>query len=55
MYGTPRVEMNYDARMLGGNSGLGGDLLPKVVGAPEQLRWTWLDRDPNHFVPEPEV
>ena len=58
VYGTPRVEMNYDARMLGGNSGLGGNLLPKTVAPPQILRWTWMDRDPNHFVPaeeEPEV
>jgi len=56
IYGTPSIEMNYDARMLGGNSGLGGNLLPKTVSPPEFLRWMILDTDPNHVVAvEPEV
>lgn len=56
IYGTPSIEMNYDARMLGGNSGIGGKLLPKTVSPPEILRWMILDTDPNHVVAaEPEV
>jgi len=58
IYGTPSIEMNYDVRMLGGNSGIGGNLLPKVVAPPQFLRWMMLDTDPNHLVEveeEPEV
>jgi len=47
VYGTPRIEMNYDCRMLGGNSGMAGSLLPKTAAAPEILRWERSDRDPN--------
>lgn len=55
VYGTPSLEMNYDARMLGGNSGLGGNLLPKTVSRPEFLRWMILDRDPNHVEAVPQI
>ena len=49
IYGTPTIEMNYDCRLLGGNSGMAGGLLPKVMRTPRILRWMRLDRDPNHY------
>jgi len=49
IYGTPSVAMNYDCRLLGGSSGLAGDLLPKTAGDTVVVRWASLDEDPNHF------
>ena len=56
-YGTPTIEMNYDCRLLGGNSGIAGDLLPQVVQSPTILRWSRLENDPNRHrgVEEEEV
>lgn len=47
IYGTPSIEMNHDSRLLGGNSGVAGTLLPQVMRAPSVVRWQRLDRDPN--------
>ncbi len=47
IYGTPTLEFNYDARLLGGNSGMAAGLLPSVLREPEVLRWQRLERDPN--------
>ncbi|MEW6074437.1 MAG: hypothetical protein AB1726_17815 [Planctomycetota bacterium] len=50
IYGTPTIEINYDCRLLGGNSGIAGSLLPQVVRPPVLLRWTVLDADPNRYL-----
>lgn len=50
VYGTPSIEMNYDCRLLGGNSGMAGELLPKVVQSPRIVLWRRLDADPNRYL-----
>jgi len=50
VYGTPRIDINYDNRLLGGSTGMAGDLLPKVMQSPTVVRWQELDRDPNRYV-----
>ncbi len=47
IYGTPSMDFNYDARLLGGNTGMAAALLPRTVRPPEILRWSHLDHDPN--------
>ena len=47
VYGTPSVDINYDARLLGGASGMAGGLLPRRLLPPEILVWRRLDEDPN--------
>ncbi|MCB9916754.1 MAG: hypothetical protein H6828_16660 [Planctomycetes bacterium] len=49
VYGTPKISMNHDARLLGGNSGMAGSLLPQMLREPAVLSWRRLDRDPNHY------
>ncbi len=49
IYGTPSIEINHDSRLLGGNSGLAGTLLPQVMQSPGIVRWQRLDRDPNFY------
>lgn len=49
VYGTPRIEINYDNRLLGGNTGMAGELLPQTVQRPTIVRWEHLDRDPNRY------
>jgi hypothetical protein len=50
VYGTPSVEMNHDARLLGGSSGLLNNLLPKTMKAPRIVRWQGLEGDPHRYV-----
>jgi len=50
VYGTPAINVNHDSRLLGGNSGLMSDLMPKTMQSPVILRWTVLDNDPNRYV-----
>ncbi|MEZ6014254.1 MAG: hypothetical protein R3F49_04015 [Planctomycetota bacterium] len=50
VYGTPSVAMNYDSRMLGGNSSLTADLLPRVAAAVEVVSWRVLTEDPHRIV-----
>lgn len=47
VYGTPTISFNHDSRLLGGNKGLAGPLLPQSVAPMEVLRWVELDRDPH--------
>jgi hypothetical protein len=47
VYGTPSISINYDCRMLGGNAGIAGDLLPKTVGEVEIVSWRQLVEDPH--------
>lgn len=49
VYGTPRIDVNYDCRLLGGNSGMAGELLPQTLETPTVLRWTSLERDPHLY------
>ena len=49
VYGTPTISINHDSRLLGGNSGVGGGLLPQILEDPTILRWTQLDADPNLY------
>ena len=53
VYGTPSIEVNYDNRLLGGNSGLAGSWLPKVLAKPVLSRWTQLSEDPNRYQVNP--
>lgn len=50
VYGTPSIAMNYDARMLGGNSGIMAGLLPRVRRPVEVLTWRMLLEDPHRSV-----
>jgi hypothetical protein len=50
VYGTPKFVTNYDCRLLGGVTGMAGDLLPQIVGTPRTLVWRRLDEDPNRQV-----
>lgn len=47
IYGTPTVEFNHDSRLLGNSSSPAANLLPRTVEAPQILRWSTLDHDPN--------
>ncbi len=50
IYGTPTIEINHDSRLLGGSTGMAGELLPQVMQSPSILRWQKLDRDPNWYL-----
>lgn len=50
VYGTPSIEFNHDSRLLGGDTSLLSDLMPKTMQAPSVLRWEELDSDPNRYV-----
>lgn len=50
IYGTPTIEINHDSRLLGGSTGMAGELLPQVIQSPSILRWQKLDRDPNWYL-----
>ena len=50
VYGTPKIQVNYDSRLLGGSTGFGADLLPRELSGAQILRWTPLDTDPNRYV-----
>lgn len=43
LYGTPNLRINYDCRLLGGSSSVGGRFLPTVLKAPRMLTWEQLD------------
>jgi len=51
VYGTPSVNFNHDARLLGGNSGIAGDLLPQVLQPMRVLQWRRLETDPFMALP----
>lgn len=53
IYGTPFMDVNQDARMLGHSSSKFANLLPRTVEPMEVLRWTPLDNDPNRYVVAP--
>jgi hypothetical protein len=53
IYGTPSVEINYDARLLGGSSSMAAGFLPLSIQPVEVVRWVTLDNDPNRYVVEP--
>ncbi|MDA1263956.1 MAG: hypothetical protein O2816_02620 [Planctomycetota bacterium] len=56
IYGTPEIIINYDCRLLGGGTGMLGNLLPTTMQATEVLRWRPLIEDPNrHAVPAADV
>ena len=46
VYGTSKLDFNYDARLLGGGMGLLGDFLPLVAQPMEVLQWLHHDEDP---------
>ncbi len=50
VYGTPKLEFNYDSRLIGGSNGIAGGMLPRALQAPEILRWERLDRDPHRYL-----
>jgi len=49
VYGTPSISINHDSRLLGGNSSMVNNLLPKTMQSPTILRWQSLDTDPNRY------
>lgn len=49
IYGTPFMDVNQDARMLGHSSSKFANLLPRTVQPMEVLRWVPLDSDPNRY------
>ncbi len=52
IYGTPAININHDSRLLGSSSSPAANLLPRTIEAPEILRWSRLDHDPNrHATP----
>ncbi len=51
VYGTPSLNFNHDARLLGGASGIGGGLLPYVLEPMETIQWRRLDADPFQAAP----
>jgi hypothetical protein len=53
IYGTPRMIVNQDCRLLGGSSSMAAAWLPRVMQPVEEMRWVELDRDPNKFVVGP--
>lgn len=53
IYGTPFMDVNQDARMLGHSSSKFANLLPMTVQPLEILRWAVLDRDPNRYTVAP--
>lgn len=53
IYGTPTMDVNQDARMLGHSSGKFANLLPRTVQPMEVLRWAALDNDPNRYAVAP--
>ncbi|MEM7305768.1 MAG: hypothetical protein AAF682_03815 [Planctomycetota bacterium] len=50
IYGTPDIEFNHDSRLLGGSSGMAGDMLPRTLADPVIVRWSTLDSDPNRYI-----
>jgi hypothetical protein len=54
IYGTPSMDVNQDARLLGHSSSKFANLLPMTVQPLEILRWAALDVDPNRHVEEVE-
>ncbi|MBK7875840.1 MAG: hypothetical protein IPJ77_08820 [Planctomycetes bacterium] len=53
IYGTPSLNFNHDARLLGGASGKAANLLPRDLLPPRLLRWSKLDTDPNRYLGAP--
>ncbi|MCY2959634.1 MAG: hypothetical protein NTY35_05650 [Planctomycetota bacterium] len=53
IYGTPFMDVNQDARMLGHSSSKFANLLPRTVQPMEVLRWVQLDTDPNRYAVAP--
>ena len=51
VYGTPSLNFNHDARLLGGNSGIAGHLLPQVLRPMRVLQWRRNETDP--FMAQP--
>ncbi len=49
IYGTPTMDVNQDARLLGHSSSKFANLLPMTVQPMEVLRWAELDWDPNRY------
>ncbi len=53
IYGTPKMIINYDCRLLGGGAGAVKDFLPKTVKPVRFLRWEVLSKDPNRYIVKP--
>lgn len=51
VYGTPSIAMNHDARLLGGATGMAGDLLPLVLQPMRVLQWRRVPTDPFQAAP----
>jgi hypothetical protein len=47
VYGGPNLNFNYDCRLLGGSSGVIGDMLPRALSNLVVQGWMVLDEDPN--------
>ncbi|MFT6832231.1 MAG: hypothetical protein ACJAZN_002402 [Planctomycetota bacterium] len=53
VYGTPKAIMNYDSRLLGGSSGLMGNMLPNTLAPMRVVQWRRLEKDPHRAVVMP--
>ncbi len=53
IYGTPRISINYDCRLLGGGAGDVKKFLPRTLKPVRILRWEEMENDPNKYVPKP--
>ncbi|MBI5361889.1 MAG: hypothetical protein HZA53_01840 [Planctomycetes bacterium] len=53
IYGTPSLEFNHDARLLGGASGKAAPWLPRELMPVRTLSWKKLDVDPNRYAGAP--
>jgi hypothetical protein len=47
IYSGPSMNFNYDCRLLGGNSSIVGDMLPRTLRTISTSAWMVLDQDPN--------
>lgn len=53
VYGTPSLTINHDARLLGGASGVAGDLLPRIIQPVETVQWRRNEEDPHRAIVTP--
>lgn len=51
VYGTPSLNFNHDARLLGGTTGIAGELLPHVLQPIKVLQWRRSEVDPFLAIP----
>ncbi len=50
VYGTSKLDFNYDARLIGGGLGMLGDMLPLIAQPMEVVQWRHNQNDPMRAV-----